>query len=161
MQSQFYGIAALSAVVFQFLPIPLPLAIAQEHEGCFMINASGELVNLSSLCDTEDRRPVLTPEQLKAREFIEAYTQAANEYEPPLKDFLLREIRRVPQQKIRTAQTICQEAKEGISIPEWRLRTRVEAVEIADPRKQEEFIADRDLTISLATNYYCPEFANR
>ena len=41
--------AVMSAVIIQFVPSDNS-AIAQEREGCFLVNSAGEVINLNQLC---------------------------------------------------------------------------------------------------------------
>ena len=44
--------AVLSAVIIQFVPRDNS-AIAQEREGCFIVNSAGEVINLNQLCSPQ------------------------------------------------------------------------------------------------------------
>jgi len=44
-----------------------PAAIAQDAEGCFMVNSSGEVVNLTSLCGVPSREVFTKPKVFQAK----------------------------------------------------------------------------------------------
>lgn len=46
----FILITGVTLVQSGAIPSGMPAAIAQDAEGCFMVNSSGEMINLSSLC---------------------------------------------------------------------------------------------------------------
>ncbi|MBD1829354.1 hypothetical protein NDI47_00295 [Microcoleus vaginatus GB1-A2] len=150
--------AVLSAVIIiQFIPSD-PSAIAQEREGCFLVNSAGEVINLNQLCLPQESEIKLTGNDGK---FVEDYRRLAKSYSPEATDNLLQAIRRAPGQKIATAKRMCAEAKSGVSLPEFKLRAIGQAVSIENPTAKESFLADADIITTLAGNLYCPELASK
>ena len=149
--------AVMSAVIIQFVPSDNS-AIAQEREGCFLVNSSGEVINLSQLCSPQESDIKLTGNDGK---FIEDYKRLAKSYSPEATDNLLQAIRRAPGQKIATAKRMCAVAKSGVSLPEFKLRALAQAVSIENPTAKESFLADADIITTLAANHYCPELASK
>ena len=45
--------AVMSAVIIHFVPSDNS-AIAQEREGCFLVNSAGEVINLNQLCSPQE-----------------------------------------------------------------------------------------------------------
>ena len=149
--------AVLSAVIIQFVP-SYNSAIAQEREGCFLVNSAGEVINLNQLCSPQESDIKLTGNDGK---FIEDYKRLAKSYSPETTDNLLQAIQRAPGQKIATAKRMCAEAKSGVSLPEFKLRALAQAVSIENPTAKESFLADADIITTLAANHYCPELASK
>jgi hypothetical protein len=149
--------AVLSAVILQFVPSDNS-AIAQEREGCFLVNAAGEVINLNQLCSPQESDIKLTGNDGK---FIEDYKRLAKSYSPEATDNLLQAIQRAPGQKIATAKRMCAEAKSGVSLPEFKLRALGQAVSLENPTPKENFLADADIITTLAANHYCPELASK
>lgn len=148
--------ALMSAVIIQFVPIAKS-AIAQEREGCFLVNAAGEVINLNLLCSPQESIK-LTGNDGK---FIEDYKRLAKSYSPEATDNLLQAIQRTPGQKIAAAKRMCAEAKAGVSLPEVKLRAIAQALSIENPTVKESFLADTDIITTLAGNHYCPELASK
>ncbi|MEG4046546.1 DUF732 domain-containing protein [Microcoleus sp. Pol17_C1] len=149
--------AFLSAVIIQFVPSNQS-AIAQEREGCFLINSVGEVINLNLLCSPQEADIKLTGNDGK---FLEDYKRLAKSYSPEATDNLLQAIQRAPGQKIAAAKRMCAEAKAGVSLPEVKLRAIGQAVSIENPSLKESFLADADIITTLAANHYCPELASK
>jgi len=97
----------LSAVIIQFVPSDNS-AIAQEREGCFVVDSVGEVINLNQLCSPQESDIKLTGNDGK---FIEDYKRLAKSYSPEATDNLLQAIQRAPGKKIATAKRMCAEAK--------------------------------------------------
>ena len=150
--------AIMSAAIIQFLPSGDQTAIAQEREGCFLVNSAGAVINLNQLCSPVESAIQLTGNDGK---FIEDYKRLAKSYSPEATDNLLQTIQRRPGQKIAAAKRMCAEAKSGVSLPEVKLRAIGEAASIENPTVKESFLADADITVTLASNHYCPELANK
>ena len=148
--------ALMSAVIIQFVPIDKN-AIAQEREGCFLVNAAGEVINLNLLCSPQESIK-LTGNDGK---FIEDYKRLAKSYSPDATNNLLQGIQSSPGQKIAAAKRICAEAKAGVSLPEVKLRAIGEAASIENPTVKEIFLADADIITTLAAHHYCPELASK
>jgi hypothetical protein len=149
--------AVMSAVIIQFVPSDNS-AIAQEREGCFLVNSAGEVINLNQLCSPQESDIKLTGNDGK---FIEDYKRLAKSYSPEATDNLLQAIQRAPGQKIATAKRMCAEAKSGVSLPEFKLRALGQAVSMENPTAKEIFLADADIITTLAANHYCPELASK
>ncbi len=150
--------AIMSAVIIQFLPSSNESAIAQEREGCFLVNSAGVVINLNLLCSPLESAIQLTGNDGK---FIEDYKRLAKSYSPEATDNLLQTIQRTPGQKIAAAKRMCAEAKSGVSLPEVKLRAIGQAASIENPTVKESFLADADIITTLAANHYCPELANK
>jgi len=148
--------ALMSAVIIQFVPIAKS-AIAQEREGCFLVNAAGEVINLNLLCSPQESIK-LTGNDGK---FIEDYKRLAKSYSPDATNNLLQSIQSSPGQKIAAAKRMCAEAKSGVSLPEVKLRAIAQALSIENPTVKESFLADADIITTLAGNHYCPELASK
>ncbi|MEG4987823.1 DUF732 domain-containing protein [Microcoleus sp. BR0-C5] len=147
----------MSAVIIQFVPSNQS-AIAQEREGCFLVNSVGEVINLNLLCSPQESDIKLTGNDGK---FVEDYKRLAKSYSSEATDNLLQAIRRAPGQKIAAAKRMCAEAKSGLSLPEVKLRAIGQAVSIENPSLKESFLADADIITTLAANHYCPELASK
>ena len=132
--------------------------IAQEREGCFLVNSAGEVINLNQLCPTQEPAVNIAGNDGK---FIEDYRRLAKSYSPEATSSLLLAIQRTPGQKIAAAKRMCAEAKSGVSLPEFKLRAIGESASIENPIAKESFLADADITVTLASNHYCPELANK
>ncbi|MEG4286477.1 DUF732 domain-containing protein [Microcoleus sp. A006_D1] len=148
--------ALMSAVIIQFVPIAKS-AIAQEREGCFLVNAAGEVINLNQLCSPQESIK-LTGNDGK---FIEDYKRLAKSYSPDATNNLLQSIQSSPGQKIAAAKRMCAEAKAGVSLPEVKLRAIGQAASIENPTVKESFLAEADIITTLAGNHYCPELASK
>lgn len=133
-------------------------AIAQEREGCFIVNSAGEVINLNQLCSNQEPTVKITGNDGK---FIEDYKRLAKSYSTATTDSLLQAIQSRPSQKIAAAKRMCAEAKSGVSLPELKLRAIGEAASMENPIAKESFLADTDITVTLASNHYCPELAIR
>ncbi|XZN92681.1 MAG: hypothetical protein ACM65M_07545 [Microcoleus sp.] len=133
-------------------------AIAQEREGCFIVNSAGEVINLNQLCSNQEPTVKITGNDGK---FIEDYKRLAKSYSTATTDSLLQAIQSRPSQKIAAAKKMCAEAKSGVSLPELKLRAIGEAASMENPIAKESFLADTDITVTLASNHYCPELAIR
>lgn len=158
MLNRFCLTAIMSAVIIQFLPSANESAIAQEREGCFLVNSAGAVINLNLLCSPLESAIQLTGNDGK---FIEDYKRLAKSYSPEATDNLLQTIQRTPSRKIAAAKRMCAEAKSGLSLPEFKLRAIGQAASIENPIAKESFLADADITVTLASNHYCPELANK
>ena len=156
MLSRFCLTAAVLATV-QFLPDSHRSIMAQEYEGCFMFDSSGKMVRLSELCVPLEPATSNSPDKA----FIEDYKRLAMAYPPQTRDYLLKTLQNSPSNKIANAKKVCEGAKAGISLAELRLRTLNLVREKNNPTEKDSLLADMDVTISLAPNYYCPEFTNR
>jgi hypothetical protein len=148
----------ISAAIVQFILSGNKSAIAQEREGCFLVNSAGQVVNLNELCLPQEPAVNITGNDGK---FIEDYKRLAKSYSPEATDNLLQVIQRSPGQKIAAAKRMCAEAKSGLSLPELKLRAIEQADSIENPIAKESFLADTDITVTLASNHYCPELANK
>ncbi|WP_341733926.1 hypothetical protein [Microcoleus sp. EPA2] len=133
-------------------------AIAQEREGCFIVNSAGEVINLNLLCSNQEPTVKITGNDGK---FIEDYKRLAKSYSTATTESLLQAIQSRPSQKIAAAKRMCAEAKSGVSLPELKLRAIGEAASMENPIAKESFLADTDITVTLASNHYCPELAIR
>ncbi|MEG4320216.1 MULTISPECIES: DUF732 domain-containing protein [unclassified Microcoleus] len=149
--------AVMSAVIIQFVSIAKS-AIAQEREGCFLVNSAGEVITLNPLCAPQESGIKLTGDDGK---FIEDYKRLAKSYSPDATNNLLQGIQSNPGQKIAAAKRICAEAKSGLSIAEVKLRAIGQAASIENPTAKESFLADADIITTLAANHYCPELASK
>jgi hypothetical protein len=158
MLNRLHLTAVMSAVIIQFVPNSNEGAIAQEREGCFLVNSSGQVINLNLLCSPLEPAIQLTGNDGK---FIEDYKRLAKSYSPEATDSLLQAVQRTPGQKIAAAKRMCAEAKSGVSLPEFKLRAIGQAASIDNPIAKESFLADADITVTLASNHYCPELANK
>ncbi|MBE9186409.1 hypothetical protein IQ270_17400 [Microcoleus sp. LEGE 07076] len=148
--------AAMSAVIIQFVPIDKS-AIAQEHEGCFLVNSAGEVINLNLLCSPQESIQLTG----KDGKFIEDYKRLAKSYSPDATNNLLQGIQSSPSRKIAAAKKMCADAKSGVSLAEVKLRAIGQALSIENPTVKESFLADTDIITILAGNHYCPELANK
>jgi transcriptional regulator of acetoin/glycerol metabolism len=147
-----------AAIVVQLVPSGNKSAIAQEREGCFIVNSAGAVINLNQLCSPLEPAIQLTGNDGK---FIEDYKRLAKSYSPEATDNLLQAVQRTPGQKIVAAKRMCAEAKSGVSLPEFKLRAIGQAASIENAIAKESFLADADITVTLASNHYCPELANK
>lgn len=147
--------AVMSAVIIQIVP---KSAIAQEREGCFLVNSAGEVISLNELCPPQDSGVKLTGDDGK---FVEDYKRLAKNYSPDATGALLQGIQSNPGQKIAAAKSICTQAKAGVSLPEFKLRAIGQAGSIENPTAKESFLADADIITTLAGNHYCPELASK
>ncbi|WP_293337234.1 hypothetical protein [Microcoleus sp. CAWBG58] len=147
--------AVMSAVIIQIVP---KSAIAQEREGCFLVNSAGKVISLNELCAPQDSGVKLTGDDGK---FIEDYKRLAKNYSPDATGALLQGIQSNPSQKIAAAKSICAQAKAGVSLPEFKLRAIGQAGSIENPTAKESFLADADIITTLAGNHYCPELASK
>jgi hypothetical protein len=90
----------ISAAIVQFILSGNKSAIAQEREGCFLVNSAGQVVNLNELCLPQEPAVNITGNDGK---FIEDYKRLAKSYSPEATDNLLQVIQRSPGQKIAAA----------------------------------------------------------
>jgi hypothetical protein len=88
--------AVLSAIIIQFVPSDNS-AIAQEREGCFLVNSAGEVINLNQLCSLQESDIKLTGNDGK---FIEDYKGLAKSYSPEATDNLLQATKEGPVKKL-------------------------------------------------------------
>lgn len=158
MLNRFRLIATIAAMFIQLIANSHKSAIAQEREGCFIINSAGEVINLNQLCSAQEPTVTITGNDGK---FIEDYKRLAKSYSTDTTDSLLQGIQSSPSQKIAAAKRMCAEAKAGVSLPEFKLRAIGQAANIENPIAKESFLADADITLTLASNHYCPELASR
>ena len=158
MLKHLHLITVMSAILIQFLLGSNKSAIAQEREGCFIINSAGEVINLNQLCSSQEPTVKITGNDGK---FIEDYKRLAKSYSTATTDSLLQAIQSSPGQKIAAAKKMCAEAKSGVSLPEFKLRAIGQAASMENPIAKESFLADADITLTLASNHYCPELASR
>ena len=70
--------AVLSAVIIQFVPSDNS-AIAQEREGCFLVNSAGEVIYLNKLCSPQESDIKLTGNDRKS---LEDNKRLAKSYSP-------------------------------------------------------------------------------
>ncbi|WP_341738778.1 hypothetical protein [Microcoleus sp. CAWBG640] len=150
--------AMIAVMLIQVLVSNTKSAIAQEREGCFIVNSAGEVINLNQLCSNQEPTVKITGNDGK---FIEDYKRLAKSYSTATTDSLLQAIQSRPGQKIAAAKRMCAEAKSGVSLPELKLRAIGEAASMENPIAKESFLADTDITVTLASNHYCPELALR
>ena len=150
--------ATIAAMFIQLIASNNKSSIAQEREGCFLVNSAGEVINLNQLCSPLESASQLTGDDGK---FIEDYRRLAKSYSPEATNNLLQAIQRGPGQKIAAAKKMCAEAKSGVSLPEVKLRAIGQAASIDNPTVKESFLADADIITTLAGNHYCPELANK
>ena len=150
--------ATIAAMFIQLMSSSYKSAIAQEREGCFLVNSAGEVINLNQLCSPLESASQLTGDDGK---FIEDYKRLAKSYSPEATNNLLQAVQRGPGQKIAAAKRMCAEAKSGVSLPEVKLRAIGQAASIDNPTVKESFLADTDIITTLAGNHYCPELANK
>lgn len=150
--------ATIAAMFIQLIASNNKSAIAQEREGCFLVNSAGEVINLNQLCSPLESASQLTGDDGK---FIEDYKRLAKSYSPEATNNLLQAVQRGPGQKIAAAKRMCAEAKSGVSLPEVKLRAIGQAASIDNPTVKESFLADTDIITTLAGNHYCPELANK
>lgn len=150
--------ATIAAMFIQLIASSNKSAIAQEREGCFLVNSAGEVINLNQLCLPQEPAVNITGNDGK---FIEDYKRLAKSYSPEATNNLLQTIQRTPGQKIAAAKRMCAEAKSGVSLPEVKLRAIGQAASIDNPSVKESFLADADIITTLAANHYCPELANK
>lgn len=150
--------ATIAAMFIQLIASSNKSAIAQEREGCFLVNSAGEVINLNQLCLPQEPAVNITGNDGK---FIEDYKRLAKSYSPEATNNLLQTIQRTPGQKIAAAKRMCAEAKSGVSLPEVKLRAIGQAASIENPTVKESFLADADIITTLAANHYCPELANK
>ncbi|MEZ2225224.1 hypothetical protein [Microcoleus sp.] len=150
--------AMIAVMLIQVLVSNTKSAIAQEREGCFIVNSAGEVINLNQLCSNQEPTVKITGNDGK---FIEDYKRLAKSYSTATTDSLLQAIQSRPSQKIAAAKRMCAEAKSGVSLPELKLRAIGEAASMENPIAKESFLADTDITVTLASNHYCPELAIR
>jgi hypothetical protein len=148
----------ISAAIVQFILSGNKSAIAQEREGCFLVNSTGQVVNLNQLCLPQEPALNVTGNDGK---FLEDYKRLAKSYSPEATDNLLQAVQSSPGQKIAAAKRMCAEAKSGLSLPELKLKAIGQAASIENPVAKESFLADADITVTLASNHYCPELANK
>jgi len=151
-----FRFAAVAVVLLQFLPYSYTAANAQEYEGCFMVNLSGEVVYLNDLCKSQSEATVTGDDE----KFIEQYKRLAKRYSPATTDYLLQGAQSAPGSKIAIAKQICADAKAGTSLEEGKLKAITEAQKIENPTAREAFLADMELIRTLAPNYYCPDLSN-
>ncbi|WP_377478306.1 MAG: hypothetical protein P2A85_07055 [Microcoleus anatoxicus] len=150
--------AMIAVMLIQVIASNNKSAIAQEREGCFIVNSAGEVINLNQLCSNQEPTVKITGNDGK---FIEDYKRLAKSYSTATTDSLLQAIQSRPSQKIAAAKRMCAEAKSGVSLPELKLRAIGEAASMENPIAKESFLADTDITVTLASNHYCPELAIR
>ncbi|XZO00280.1 MAG: hypothetical protein ACM65L_17315 [Microcoleus sp.] len=150
--------AMIAVMLIQVIASNNKSAIAQEREGCFIVNSAGEVINLNQLCSNQEPTVKITGNDGK---FIEDYKRLAKSYSTATTDSLLQAIQSRPSQKIAAAKKMCAEAKSGVSLPELKLRAIGEAASMENPIAKESFLADTDITVTLASNHYCPELAIR
>jgi hypothetical protein len=110
------------------------------------------------LCSNQEPTVKITGNDGK---FIEDYKRLAKSYSTATTESLLQAIQSRPSQKIAAAKRMCAEAKSGVSLPELKLRAIGEAASMENPIAKESFLADTDITVTLASNHYCPELAIR
>jgi len=53
------------------------------------------------------------------------------------------------------------EAKTGVPLSEFKLRALGQVASIENPTVKESFLADAGIIVTLASNQYCPELANK
>jgi transcriptional regulator of acetoin/glycerol metabolism len=158
MLNRFHLTAIIAAMFIQLIATNTKSAIAQEREGCFIINSAGEVINLNQLCPTQEPTVKITGNDGK---FVEDYKRLAKSYSTATTDSLLQAIQSSPGQKIAAAKRMCAEAKSGLSLSEFKLRAIGQAASMDNPIAKESFLADADITLTLASNHYCPELASR
>ncbi len=156
--NRFHLTAIIAAMLIQLIATKTKSAIAQEREGCFLVNSAGEVINLNQLCLPQEPPVNITGNDGK---FIEDYKRLAKSYSPEATNNLLQAVQRGPGQKIAAAKRMCAEAKSGVSLPEVKLRAIGQAASIENPSVKESFLADADIITTLAGNHYCPELANK
>lgn len=149
--------ATIAVMLIQLIASNNKSAIAQEREGCFLVNSAGEVINLNQLCSPQESINITGDDG----KFIEDYKRLAKSYSPDATNALLQGIQSSPSQKIAAAKRMCAEAKSGVSLPEVKLRAIGQAASIENPIAKESFLADTDISVTLASNYYCPELANK
>ncbi len=150
--------AIIAAMFIQLIATNTKSAIAQEREGCFIVNSAGEVINLNQLCSTQEPAVKISGNDGK---FVEDYKRLAKSYSTATTDSLLQAIQSSPGQKIAAAKIMCTEAKAGLSLSEFKLRAIGQAANMDNPIAKESFLADADITLTLASNHYCPELASR
>ena len=152
--------AAIGVVLLQVLPYSYTPANAQEYEGCFMVNLSGEVVYLNDLCKGQGESQGEANVTGNDQKFIEQYKRLAKRYSPATTDYLLQGANNSPGSKIAIAKKVCADAKAGISLEEGKLKAITEAQKIQNPTDREAFLADMELIMTLAPNYYCPDVSS-
>lgn len=142
--------AIITASVISLISGFHPRAIATDPDYlCFLTTNSGEVVNLSeSLCGSKTSKFGSAKDQ----KFVDAYKNLAMKY-PDVRDNLIGNIQRSPEENIQQAKSVCNDLQSGLSLDE-----------IAEDRAEEQTERVGSINVgiinNLATKYYCPEFNN-
>lgn len=154
-----FPLSTISAALFFLLPClsasasPRGLAAPETEYGCFMVNNSGQVVDLTESVCKANKSATKTVSADSDQEFIKEYKRVAATV-PNVGDGLLLSAQKTPEQGIAQAKRLCEQLKEGLSIDEIKVNQSEEIFEEAE-------VANADIINNLATKHYCPELSEQ
>lgn len=148
----------LSTIFFCLLSYSQLPAIAQPSDYlCYMTTSSGQVIDLSDSCRSQNSFTVPTPsiDSLFLRDYKQALTQTATNYN--IRELLLKQS---PESKIQYALAVCNGLKAGLSLTQVQ---NLQAEQIVKTNINEftqlSGVINVDIISKLASKYYCPQFS--
>lgn len=134
---------------------PVVASLDTNNPVCYIQKANGSTMDLSRLCGKQGSGTTLSEIDQK---FLDSYNKSFNSYQQ-VQVLVIPGAEKDPLSAIKKAQDVCSALKSKVPLDKIETDQYEKIIETEDPRNQKIALMESEIIDSLATKFYCPEFA--
>lgn len=134
---------------------PVISSLNTDNPICYIQEANGSTLDLSKLCGEHEITTHLSETDQK---FLASYNNSLSAYQN-VQTLVTPDTEKNPESPIKLAQNVCSALKSQVPLAQIQTEQYQRIIETEDPRNQKFALIEAEIIESLATKFYCPEFA--
>lgn len=134
---------------------PVVASLDTDNPICYIQESNGSTLDLSRLCGEHETRTQLSETDQK---FLASYNNSLSAYQNA-QTLVTPDAEKDLQSPIKTAQNVCSALKSKVPLDKIETEQYERIIQTEDIRNQKFALIEAEIIHSLATKFYCPEFA--
>jgi hypothetical protein len=134
---------------------PVVSSLDTDNPICYIQESNGSTLDLSQLCGEQEITTQLSETDQK---FLASYNNSLSAYQN-MQTLVTPDTEKSPESPIKLAQNVCSALKSQVPLAQIETDQYQRIIETEDPRNQKFALIEAEIIDSLATKFYCPEFA--
>jgi hypothetical protein len=134
---------------------PLVSSLDTDNPICYIQESNGSTLDLSKLCGEHETTTQLSETDQK---FLTSYNNSLSAYQN-VQTLVTPDTEKNTESPIKLAQNVCSALKSQVPLAQIVTDQYQRIIETEDPRNQKFALIEAEIIDSLATKFYCPEFA--
>lgn len=134
---------------------PVVSSLDTDNPICYIQESNGSTLDLSKLCGEDETTTQLSETDQK---FLASYNNSLSAYQN-VQTLVTPNAEKDPQSPIKIAQGVCSALKSKVPLDKIETDQYERIIQTEDIRNQKFALIEAEIIDSLATKFYCPEFA--